>query len=80
MREDGRPGNLSSSAVTRVPSAPERIAGRVGPRRSVGGAAVLRGWSGRPGRRRRGGGAWDARAEPPGKAGGRVGREGRGAA
>ncbi|XP_035310972.1 transcription factor E2F6 isoform X1 [Cricetulus griseus] len=49
MREDGRPGILSSSAVTPVPSAPERIAGKVGPRRSVGGAAALRGWSGRPG-------------------------------
>lgn len=77
MREDGRLGNLSASAVTLVPSAPilipsapGLIAARVGPRRFVGGAAVLRGWSGlrrkgpgtrAPSLRGRREGAWGAR-------------------
>lgn len=68
MREDGRPGNLSSSAVTLVPSAPKRIGGRVGPRRSVGGAEVLRGWSRQPGAAPKGA------AEPESRAPSRPGR------
>lgn len=82
MREDGRLGNLSASAVTLVPSTPTRIptlrlgsslgewdrgASWVEPQCSVSGAGGSEGTG-------------NARAKPPGKAGGRVGREGRGTA